>query len=792
MTASVGKRILKWTVLITPWLLTTLLAAGWGLSTWTPGYLEKLVPELASEMGLPLEEFHIRDAGLFSADIGPIRLGSEDGGLQLANVHITYTPASLKQGRVNSVEIQGVSLSCFYANGQFKLPALDLLPKTDNSEAQTKGLPSLPLDSLTVKESVLHCSVEGKQFSIPFSATITPGNTIEFEATLTPRDQRLTIAGKLGPTIDNLTVELSTKQFLLGALTDLLPQPVGADIDLDVNATVNLADLDSIKAEVTAVATRLDLPGTDIQLAEGNTITLQASLTGKSIDFSLAPVELVSPHPMQLSISQGHASHEAITADFTLNTMGVHLPGQLKADCKDNVWDVSLTTANPDKLSIETGGRTVHLAGIDVSMTGSASVNTADLILKGSTRGAYLDGVPARSGPVRFSLPLAWPAPTRHTPGKLKVSNLHFEKYKLGTITAQMRQQGMGIGLEGALHSQLLPDLAILFSGQASMETKDANFSFDVPRYVVSDKFDPSILVPALADVKLTGNLSAEGGLTIHDGKIQSNMGVFVTDGSLVMGEEGTTRIDGIRLYFESPDLMNFRSAPAQLLGFDSLTAGPISIGKGRVTFQLEPRGVVLVEHMGFDWVGGHVASRAFRIVPGHEVYDVTLFCSQLSLSSLLKQLGLADAQGKATLSGELPVTWKRGKISFNNGFLHSTPGQGGVIQVQAMQDLVSAIPEGTPQRGQLELAQAAIKDFEYKWVRIKADTVGEDLLVRLSLDGKPAGTLPFIYRKEFGGFARVTGDVKGSNFQGLRLDVNFSLPLDRILLYKDIINMIE
>ena len=69
---------------------------------------------------------------------------------------------------------------------------------------------------------------------------------------------------------------------------------------------------------------------------------------------------------------------------------------------------------------------------------------------------------------------------------------------------------------------------------------------------------------------------------------------------------------------------------------------------------------------------------------------------------------------------------------------------------------------------------------------------MGDELLVRLSLDGRPASTLPFVYRKEFGGFAKVTGDMKGSNFQGLRLDVNFSLPLDQILLYKDIINMIE
>jgi hypothetical protein len=69
---------------------------------------------------------------------------------------------------------------------------------------------------------------------------------------------------------------------------------------------------------------------------------------------------------------------------------------------------------------------------------------------------------------------------------------------------------------------------------------------------------------------------------------------------------------------------------------------------------------------------------------------------------------------------------------------------------------------------------------------------VGDDLLMRLSVDGKPAGLLPFVYRKDLGGFVKVEGDFKGSNFQGLRLDVNFTLPLDHILLYKDVIGRIE
>jgi hypothetical protein len=59
-------------------------------------------------------------------------------------------------------------------------------------------------------------------------------------------------------------------------------------------------------------------------------------------------------------------------------------------------------------------------------------------------------------------------------------------------------------------------------------------------------------------------------------------------------------------------------------------------------------------------------------------------------------------------------------------------------------------------------------------------------------MDGKPAKTLPFVYRKDIGGFIKVEADSKGSKFQGIRLDVNFRLPLNKLLQYKDLLKMVE
>ncbi|MBG0788907.1 MAG: YdbH domain-containing protein [Desulfovibrionaceae bacterium] len=776
-------------MLILPWVLALTLAAGWGLSVWTPRYLETLVPKLAADMGLALTEFRIRDAGLFSADIGPVRLGGEDG-VRLYNVHVTYTPASLRMGRVNSVELDGINLSCAFDGKKFSLPVLDLLPKSEG-DAGSGGLPALPLESIVIRDAVIHCDIKGTRLSVPFSARVTPGKSYGFSASLTPRDQRVDVSGTLGPTADDLAVELVAEGFSLGAVNDFLPAPMTGRLDLDVQSALNLSDPHGLAASFTLALADADLSALGVGLADDAVIKARGRVEEKEIIFSLDPVAVASPIPATASIASGWISEDSLFAQFDLEGAGVEMGGRLEADREGDLWDVSLTAVNTDNLTVNAAGRAIHLAGFTFSLAGKAGTDRADMVLDCSTKGAALGNFGFRSGSLRLTLPLMWPAPERHAPGSLRLSGLRFKDRRLGSVTASVRQRGTGLDYSGTLFTELLPGLRIPFSGLSSMTCRDASLEFAVNGYTLPADFNPAALDPSLKGLVLSGRIDAEGLILADANGMESHLKALFSNGGLSL-TEGTTSITGIRLAVESPDLLSMRTAPAQKLTFDTLSAGNIAITNGEISYQIEPGGVVLVEDAGFKWAGGHVSSRAFRIRPGSNEYALTLFCSNLKLSAILAQLGLARAEGEAAMSGELPVTWKHGKISFSSGFLHSTPGEGGVIQVEALEDLAASIPEGTVQRGQIELAREAVRDFEYKWVRIKADTVGEDLLVRLSLDGKPRSTLPFVYRREFGGFLRVTGDVKGSNFQGLRLDVNFSVPLDRILLYKDIVNMIE
>ena len=163
-------------------------------------------------------------------------------------------------------------------------------------------------------------------------------------------------------------------------------------------------------------------------------------------------------------------------------------------------------------------------------------------------------------------------------------------------------------------------------------------------------------------------------------------------------------------------------------------------------------------------------------------MYSLNLYCDRLELVQLLKQMGAFHAEGTGTLNGRIPVIYSDGNISFDNGFLFSTPGSGGKVVIENADLITAGIPMDNPQFAQLDLAQEALKDFEYKWAKLVFHTFEDTLYVNMELDGKPGKLLPFEYKKEFGGFVRVDASSPGSHFQGIKLDVNLKLPFNEVM----------
>ena len=64
--------------------------------------------------------------------------------------------------------------------------------------------------------------------------------------------------------------------------------------------------------------------------------------------------------------------------------------------------------------------------------------------------------------------------------------------------------------------------------------------------------------------------------------------------------------------------------------------------------------------------------------------------------------------------------------------------------------------------------------------------------MLQVQLNGNPAKELPFSYDSKRGGFARIEDGRKGLKFDELPLIIDFSFPLNKMLQYKEIFEMIQ
>jgi len=383
-------------------------------------------------------------------------------------------------------------------------------------------------------------------------------------------------------------------------------------------------------------------------------------------------------------------------------------------------------------------------------------------------------------------LPLAWPTPAV-SPGTVNL-DLNWAGKGLAKISSSVAQDLHGARLDGTI--SVLP-LAFRAAMKGRVDLKDISGSWLELKAGQSVSLPGKLadFVPAARDLSGSARLDATARLDMSRGVPMLPVGMKISDLSLSHDKSKISLNQGsVALSFS--DLLSMRSDPDARMNFDRLQLGTIILEQGVIQFQIEALHSVLVEGCQFKWAGGRIGSQSFRINPSVEDYTVELYCDRVEMAQALEQFGLTQAKGGGTANGRIPVRYADGVLTFDNGFLYSTPGEKGVLKVQGTEILTAGVPPGTPQHGQLDLAAEALKDFSYDWARIRINTEERELIVSLELDGKPEQPLPFSYNREIGGFARVDASSPGSIFQGIRLDVNFRLPLDQLLQYRQLLEL--
>jgi hypothetical protein len=394
----------------------------------------------------------------------------------------------------------------------------------------------------------------------------------------------------------------------------------------------------------------------------------------------------------------------------------------------------------------------------------------------------------------RLDLPFRSGPKATVSEGTFSVARVDHHKRALGKIQGRITQTQDAYAFTAIHDSDLFPGMTAVLAGTvptSGPRFADADITFEIPPYELPAESDLGRFAPAAKGVTLSGTVSAQGKASISSKGLSGDVDVAMEGGELRVAEKKIT-VAGIDAILRFPELPRIRSGPAQPIRFTRAAMGGIVVDGGMFDVQVESENTLFIEKGRLLWCGGKVDSQALRITAGKQDYNVSLYCQRLELSRILEQLGSVNARGAGTVNGRIPIAYSNGRIRFDNGFLFSTPGEGGQIQLTGTEMLTRGMPAGTPQFAQVELAQAALKDYAYTWAKLGLMSEGEDFVMRLQFDGKPANPLPFVYKKEIGGFVRVEAGAQGSVFQGIGLDVNLRLPLNQLLQYKDIVNMIE
>jgi len=779
----------------------------WALiTTLLPVYLQySLLPALAARAGidrLQTRYLYIKptEAGAGFA-IGP----AESPAVAVAALTARYNPAALLAGKLEEVSVSGLEIHCALNDNQifFADPGLQKLissssPAKDSGEAAEPFQLPLAVKRVAIRQSTLICRLADREIRLPFAAEaeLAAGGKgagpLQVRLQLFPGEQEITITAGLDLHLQLARLAFAANNLSPRQFAGLIDLP--ADLQLDTkadfsgSAEVGLSPvvLSAVKGQLTLQELSLRLPGLSLspkKLPQQKTPPITLSFSGSRQD---------AAQPLLFAVNGALPDLVAAVkgANLSLPSPSLAIKGSVAADAVslDSVAQCSLAAENED-FSLEAPTIVLQAAGTRQGREGWQV--QGDLTVANVSFAHHPSGARAEGG--SLTVPLSWPLTGENKKGELALPKLFWQEKEIGALAGTIRLQEKKLDLTAAFHSPLLPGLAaaLSFSSDISGDPVTSELALSIPPVKLTD-FSPARIFPQATDLTISGLISGEAQLFLADNGLTGNGRLALQNGSLGLAERKIT-VSGIDTTLTLPFLPQLRSAPNQKLNFASARMGELTIDGGTLHFTVESADSFLLEKGSFNWAAGSVDTYALRFAEKHLQPEMIFYCNKLKLAEILKQVGIKNVEGDGTVNGRIPVSFSAGRITFAPSFLYSTPGEGGVIRIAGGDFLTQAIPLGSPQFGQLDFAQEALRNFRYNWAKVHLFSEQDTLVLQLNLDGKPDSPLPFTYDAATGGLQRTHVEGAQGISQPILLDVNFRFPLDTFLDYdKNFKNLLQ
>lgn len=279
---------------------------------------------------------------------------------------------------------------------------------------------------------------------------------------------------------------------------------------------------------------------------------------------------------------------------------------------------------------------------------------------------------------------------------------------------------------------------------------------------------------PKIKDWEIGGTLRGSAEYRYGLGNNRGFANVSLANGSVKNAKAGI-ELRNIACSLSLPNLPQLSTVGPQRITCEKIVYSGINMDNFRARFQLLDD-EVLVDEAGVNVFGGEVALYALRLRRNAGSVATTMFCNGIKLADFINAFGFAHAHGSGRLFGRVPVYWRQNHLFVRDGFLFSEPGVPESLRIADLKTGMDLAQAGA----ELDVAQEAMRDFVYNWVKISMDSEGETLNLKATLSGAPSGNLPFTFDPGSGGFRRV--DYRGAHFQGIELVLNWSIPLNKLL----------
>lgn len=753
--------LFKKMIKISAWLFLGFFIIGLFIFINLPAIVESQIEKRLPQFLNPAEvEFDIQKLGFFNTFVSKIRICK---GISIDSINIDYDMTNLSSTHLRKVTVSGLSIhASLDENNHISIPGL-AFPETSKQDKGQSELPALSFlpEKIVLQNSKIVLQAGSDEFLIP----------LDILSTIQSKQGKIVVQAMMYPFGEKINT--------------LLTYDMNKGIE-SLKIEGNSFDLEHINPLIAEKLNGIQLKGPfDFDLesdAPDKEWKIYVSQIGLANSFETAIKDITATLLMD--------KHK-IKVDGTFNIFHPMVPeigmkyGVTLDLENDYHFDAKLQNIKTDNYKIILDSNSVNIINPEfmAEFNGTPQNSRGKILLKLKEGRIQSPGFTTLASDIDIAIPVQYPDTGNKISGKYSIPKILYNNQHAFSTKGEITQLSLKeFQVNGDMIFKTLPNIKTRFKSVLGFEKQVyASVTFKTNDFKLSDKDIEKLIPQKQQGAKIDVTAFAEGNAGYLNHQIKSAMRIQVRDGNIAAPDMKLTA-KGINTIIKFNDLLELESEPGQMLTIESIEVDKIQLSNAKVRFSIEQGKSLLVENMRFAWCNGLVSTESIRFPQENNAYFLTLYCDRLEMTQLLKQMGLFNAQGNGTLNGRIPVLYSDGNISFDNGFLFSTPGSGGKVVIENTDKITAGIPMDNPQFGQLDLAREALKDFDYQWAKLIFNTFENTLDVKLEIDGKPSNTLPFEYRKEFGGFGRVDASSPGSVFEGIKLDVNLKLPFNEVM----------